>query len=889
MAGQWHSISLSRLLAELKTDEKVGLSQREAAKRLTRGGPNLLISAPPVSAWSIFINQFQDFMVLVLLGSVVVSAFLGEFLDAAAIMAIVFLNAVLGFVQEYRAERALDALRKLTAPHCRVLRDGRKTMIDAADLVPGDIIYLEPGDRVPADARLLESQLLAVDESNLTGESIPVSKDEAWRGSPDASLGDRRNTVFKSTLVSRGYGKAVVVATGMDTQIGEIAHLLQERPQVETPLQRRLGQLGKGIVVACLAVVAVVFAAGVKQGFPVYRMFMVGVTLAVAAIPEGLPAVVTIALSVGVQKMSKRRAIVRRLPAVETLGCATVICADKTGTLTLNQMEVQEIWSGDGRVSLRQDRPVKLSLDKQDGFFFTGLVSSLCTRAESYGRGKLFGDPTETALLRFAQQAGLEQVSLKKLYPEKGILPFDSDRKRMSVVVRFEGEHFSLVKGAPDVILQRCTHIRLARGVVPLDHTLRREAQAVLDEMAEQALRVLAAAYKPLGRGIPPEREWERGLVLSGLVGMQDPPRPEVPAAVRAAERGGIATIMVTGDHKRTAVAIARRIGLFTPQRDQVLTGSEWDAMSPEEQARQIQRTAVFARVAPAHKLSIVRALQANGEVVAMTGDGVNDAPAVREADIGVSMGIQGTDVTREASDMVLVDDNYETIIGAIREGRAIYENIRKFIRYLLGCNVGEVLTMLAATLLGFPLPLVPMQILWMNLVTDGLPAIALGLDPAEADLLLQKPRHPAEGVFSRGLLLRILFSGVMISLSALAAFALYLWRYPGEVDRARTLAFTVLVMAQLVFSFQCRSERRSVFDIDIMGNLFLIGAVFLSAGAQVFILYQSIMQRIFQTVSLTLDDWLVVLLFSQLPLFFETVVRLVKRTLQRHLSLLRV
>ena len=621
MAGQWHSISLSRLLAELKTDEKVGLSQREAAKRLTRGGPNLLISARPVSAWSIFINQFQDFMVLVLLGSVVVSAFLGEFMDAAAIMAIVFLNAVLGFVQEYRAERALDALRKLTAPHCRVLRDGRKTMIDAADLVPGDIIYLEPGDRVPADARLLESQLLAVDESNLTGESIPVSKDEAWRGSPDASLGDRRNTVFKSTLVSRGYGKAVLVATGMDTQIGEIAHLLQERPQVETPLQRRLGQLGKGIVVACLAVVAVVFAAGVKQGFPVYRMFMVGVTLAVAAIPEGLPAVVTIALSVGVQKMSKRRAIVRRLPAVETLGCATVICADKTGTLTLNQMEVQEIWSGDGRVSLRQDRPVKLSLDKQDGFFFTGLVSSLCTRAESYGRGKLFGDPTETALLRFAQQAGLEQVSLKKLYPEKGILPFDSDRKRMSVVVRFEGEHFSLVKGAPDVILQRCTHIRLARGVVPLDHTLRREAQAVLDEMAEQALRVLAAAYKPLGRGIPPEREWERGLVLSGLVGMQDPPRPEVPAAVRAAERGGIATIMVTGDHKRTAAAIARRIGLFTPQRDQVLTGSAWDAMSPEEQARQIQRTAVFARVAPAHKLSIVRALQANGEVVAMTDD----------------------------------------------------------------------------------------------------------------------------------------------------------------------------------------------------------------------------------------------------------------------------
>ncbi len=889
MAKEWHFTPLNKLITELKTDENGGLTGREAAKRLARGGSNVLITAPPVSPWLIFISQFQDFMVLVLLGTVVVSLFLGEFLDATAILAIVFLNSILGFVQEYRAERSLDALRKLTAPHSRVLRDGHKTLIDAADVVPGDIIYLEPGDRVPADARLLESQLLAVDESNLTGESLPVTKDELWRGSSGHSLGDRKNVVFKSTLVSRGYGKAVVAATGMDTEIGEIAHLLQEKPETATPLQRRLNQLGKIIVGACLAIVAVVFAAGVKQGFPIYKMFMVGVTLAVAAIPEGLPAVVTIALSVGVQKMSKRRAIIRQLPAVETLGCATVICADKTGTLTLNQMEVQEVWTGEGHYSLHDGNKLPLAKRSEDGLFYTGLISALCTRAESYGRDEIIGDPTEVALLRFAEQGGLDQSGLKKVYPELASLPFDSDRKRMSTIIKAEGEYLSLVKGAPDVILQRCTHMRVKSGIVSLDHARRRAAQTVLENMAEQALRVLATAYKPLGKKIPGDDHWERGLILTGLVGMLDPPRPEVPSAVRAAARGGISTIMVTGDHKQTAAAIARRIGLFSNARHQVLTGSEWEALSAKEQAKQIERTAVFARVAPAHKLSIVRALQKNGEIVAMTGDGVNDAPAVREADIGISMGIQGTDVTREASDMVLVDDNYETIIGAVREGRAIYENIRKFIRYLLGCNVGEVLTMLLATLLGLPLPLVPMQILWMNLVTDGLPAIALGLDDADGDLLLQAPRDPKEGVFARGLLVRILFSGVTISLTALAAFALYLWRYPAEVDRARTLAFTVLVMAQLVFAFQCRSERYSVFDTGIGGNLYLLGAVFISAAAQVFILYNDFMKVIFQTVSLTLEDWIMVALFAQLPLFLETVVRLIKRALRRHLSVLKV
>ncbi|NMA60402.1 MAG: cation-translocating P-type ATPase, partial [Firmicutes bacterium] len=634
-----------------------------------------------------------------------------------------------------------------------------------------------------------------------------------------------KNVVFKSTLVTRGYGKAVVVTTGMDTEIGEIAHLLQEKPETATPLQRRLDQLGKILVAACLAIVAVVFMVGVKQGFPVYKMFMVGVTLAVAAIPEGLPAVVTIALSVGVQRMSKRKAIIRQLPAVETLGCATVICSDKTGTLTLNQMEVQEVWAPPLTLNLGMNQKRITLTNQHDSLFYTTTIGALCTKAEAYSLKDVFGEPTEVALLRFALQSGLQQTSLKRQYQEVKSLPFDSERKRMTVIVKEGGEYFAFMKGAPDVVLQRCTHLLVGTQVVALTQERRQEALKVLERMAEQALRVLAMAYRSLGEQISSEEKWEQGLIFTGLVGMLDPPRPEVPSAIRAARQGGIRTIMVTGDHTKTASAIAQRLGLFTTDFHQVVTGAEWEALTPLQQQEQIKKTAVFARVAPSHKLSIVRALQKNGEIVAMTGDGVNDAPAVKEADIGISMGIQGTDVTREASAMVLLDDNFETIISAVQEGRAIYDNIRKFIRYLLGCNVGEVLTMLLATLGGLPLPLIPMQILWMNLVTDGLPAIALGLEPTTEDLMLQKPRNPREGVLARGLLMRILFSGSVISLSSLAIFVLGLALYPDDVNRARTMAFTTLVMAQLIFAFQCRSERYTLFEMNFWGNLYLVVA----------------------------------------------------------------
>ncbi|HBG09893.1 calcium-translocating P-type ATPase, SERCA-type [Candidatus Darwinibacter acetoxidans] len=888
VAGNWHLIPTAKLIKDLQVNPKLGLSTQEARTRLDRFGPNVLVSTPPIAPWRLFLNQFQDFMVLVLLGTVVISVLLGEYLDAVAIFAILFLNAVLGFVQEYRAERSIEMLNKLAADHCRVIRDGHKALLDASLLVPGDIILLEPGDRVPADARLLECQLLSVDESNLTGESVPVGKDEKFLGDEATPLGDRRNAVYKSTLVARGFGRAVVTATGMDTEIGRIAHLLQEKESSETPLQKRLQQLGRILVLACAAIVAVVFAAGVGQGLPVYKMFMVAVTLAVAAIPEGLPAVVTIALSVGVQRMSRQSAVIRQLPAVETLGCATVICSDKTGTLTLNQMEVQQLWTGRGLHSLG-GQALRLDPQIQDDLWYSVAVGALCTKAEVYEDGSVFGDPTEVALLRLAEKAGLSQRQLRRVYEEVGGIPFSSERKRMSVVVRQGRDRISLVKGAPDVVLPRCTHIMVGTEVVRLTQERRREALTILDSMADQALRVLATAFKPLGQQLPPEEQWERGLIFTGFVGMIDPPRPEVAAAVQAARLGGVRTIMVTGDHKKTAAAIAEQIGLFTPEAHRVLTGAEWEALTPLEQRKAIRSTAVFARVAPTHKLSIVKALKANGEIVAMTGDGVNDAPAVKEAHIGVAMGIQGTDVTREASHMVLLDDNFGTIIKAVREGRGIYDNIRKFIRYLLGCNVGEVLTMLAATLLGLPLPLIPLQILWMNLVTDGLPAIALGLDPAERDIMLQKPRNPGEGVFARGLLRRILFAGVTISLAALALFLFSLWYYPGQLERSRTMAFTVLVMAQLIYAFQCRYERHSVFDLGIWGNLYLILAVLISGGAHVFLLYHPFMASVFQTVPLSGDDWILVGLFACFPLFAETAGLMVKRAVRRRLSLLKV
>jgi Ca2+-transporting ATPase len=754
---------------------------------------------------------------------------------------IVITNAALGFAQENRAERSLDALRRLSAPAARVARDGREVRVPAEEVVPGDILLLEAGDRVAADARLVEAASLAVEESALTGESRPVAKSvEALQGA-DLTAADRVNMLHLGTHVVRGRGRAVVTATGMATEVGRIAGLMLEAAEGLTPLQRRLDALGRWLVIGCLAISLLVVTVGVLQGEPPYRMFLAGVSLAVAAIPEGLPAIVTIALALGVQRMIARNAVVRRLPAVETLGCATVVCADKTGTLTQNLMAVQVVWAGGRRYRVEPDGvaaeggpggPEALRL--LHGCIEVG---ALCNNAAA-DRNAPGADPTEVALCDLAVSAGLSPQTLGERQPRLAEVPFESERRRMSVVVDGPSGPRVLVKGALEEVLARSDWVAGAVGREPCDARRAARLRAEAEAMAGAALRVLALAERPAPSGwraAPPEA-LEAGLTVCGLVGMWDPPRPEVPAAVRRCHQAGIRAVMITGDHASTAAAIAGRIGLLPPG-GRVVTGTELAAM-PERLLREVVgRTPVYARVSPAQKLQIVRALRARGEVVAMTGDGVNDAPAVKEADIGIAMGRGGTDVTREASALVLMDDNFATIVGAIEEGRAIYDNIRKFIRYLLACNTGEVLVMLAGALLGLPLPLLPLQLLLVNLVTDGLPAMALGLDPPAPDLMRRPPRDPREGVFAAGLGKRIALRGLLIGGFSLGVFA-GLLAAGAPVAQARTAATCTLVLSQLLHAFDARTERRSLLEVGFGGNralqlatlsslLILLGAVY--------------------------------------------------------------
>ncbi|NLY10909.1 MAG: calcium-transporting P-type ATPase, PMR1-type [Firmicutes bacterium] len=880
----WYKLSLTEVCQKVKTNLKNGLTSKEATKRLANFGPNMIKETKKDSLIVVFLKQFNDLMVLVLLATIGISALLGEVMDALAILAIVILNAVLGFIQEYRAEKSLEALKDLTTPISKVMRDGKLMHVQASALVPGDIILLEAGDRVPADCRLFDENGLGVNEAALTGESVPVDKRADFSPSTDkVPLGDQANMLFMGTLVTKGRCKAIVVGTGMDTEIGRIAGMIQDTMKMDTPLQQRLAQLGKWLVLACLVFVVIVFVAGIIQGFPIYKMFLIAVSLAVAAIPEGLPAAVTIALALGVQRMIRCNAIVRQLPAVETLGCATVICSDKTGTLTENQMTVQKYWLAGEWINLTET-PSKSSNDLLEQALRIGCI---CTNAQ-VTKDDVFGDPTEVALIEVASRLGVEKSRIDREYELVKEIPFDSIRKRMSVLVQSKGRTISYVKGAPDIILERCTSILTPEGVVPLSNRLKKNIIDAMEQMGDEALRVLGLGFREMKRLTFRDEELEERLTFVGLVGMIDPPRPQARRAVLQSRLAGIRTIMVTGDHKKTATAIAKDLGLLTGGY-KVMTGNEWEALGESQQREAVKRVGVFARVAPQHKLSIVRALKANGEIVGMTGDGVNDAPAVKEADIGISMGITGTDVTKEASSMVLADDNFETIIKAIREGRIIYDNIRKFIRYLLSCNVGEVLTMFLATISGLPLPLIPIQILWMNLVTDGLPAIALGVDPGDDDIMERPPRSPKEGIFSRRLHLKILFTGIIISLCTLAAFVFTLVQHPSDLDKARTIAFTTLVMAQLVFVFECRSEYHSIFEIGLFGNTYLVLAVACSAILHVVTIYHPWFQKIFQTVPLDLEEWLLVIAFSGFTLVLDTIIRIVRKKVRKHISLLKV
>ncbi|WP_238649801.1 calcium-translocating P-type ATPase, SERCA-type [Paenibacillus piscarius] len=901
----WHRLGAEELQEMFGVQPGTGLSAEDAAARRKESGYNELSEGKRVSPFTLLLNQFKDFMVLVLMGATLVSGLLGEYLDAITIIAIILLNGALGFVQEFRAERSLRALKQLSAPTAKVLRGGKQEVLPARMLVPGDIVLLESGDRIPADVRWLQCSSLYAEESALTGESLPVSKHAQAIYAEEIPLGDQKNIGFMGTMVTRGTGRAVVIRTGMDTEMGKIADLIQNTESQETPLQHRLEQLGKILIYVSLGLTVVVVLAGILHGQPATAMFLAGVSLAVAAIPEGLPAIVTIALALGVQRMIKRKAIVRKLPSVETLGCASVICSDKTGTLTQNKMTVTRLWNagrtlevtGEGYAPVGQvmqkGRPVDLKNDQSLRRMLQ--VGALCSNAEIYesitdtrgkkkGKGadadkavnpqsdwELKGDPTEGALVALSAKMGLTAQTLAVTYTRETEFPFDSERKLMSVIVNHPGGRMICTKGAPDVLLNNCTYMLWEGGVVPCTPTLRQKVLEANEEMASGALRVLGMAYRDLrsGESAATEKEAESQLVFVGLAGMIDPPRKEVRDAISVTRRAGIKTVMITGDHGTTAEAIAHQLGILQ-RGGTVLTGSQLTRMDDEALDKVSDNVFVYARVSPEHKLRIVKSLQRHGHVVAMTGDGVNDAPAIKAADIGISMGITGTDVTKEASALVLGDDNFSTIVAAIEEGRNIYENIRKFIRYLLASNVGEILTMFFAMMLGLPLPLVPIQILWVNLVTDGLPAMALGVDQPEKDLMEHKPRGAKENIFARRLGWKIISRGLLIGLCTLAAFWLTLRIDPGSAQqlvRAQSVAFATLVMAQLIHVFDCRSSR-SVFYRNPFQNRYLVLAVLSSVLLMLAVMYVPVLQPVFKTVPLTFREWCLVLVMSGIPTF---------------------
>lgn len=895
---KWHQLGTSELEGMLHSSFGNGLNEAEAADRLQKDGKNELSEGKRISPFILFLNQFKDFMVLVLIGATLISGLLGEYLDAITIVAILVLNAVLGFVQEYRAESSLRALKELSAPSAKVLRGGKLTQVPAKHLVAGDIVLVESGDRIPADMRLLEANSCYAEESALTGESVPVGKHAEIIEDSDLPLGDQRNIAFMGTMLTRGTAKGIVIRTGMNTEMGKIAGLIEQTEAMETPLQHRLEQLGKILIMVAIGLTVLVVVAGILHGQPAYGMFLAGVSLAVAAIPEGLPAIVTIALALGVQRMIKRKAIVRKLPSVETLGCASVICSDKTGTLTQNKMTVTQMWLGGRSISVSGDgyNPTGAAFEdeaeidvKHDSSLRRLLqIAALCNNAvlekiemqdHKKKRGKdsqqeeweMRGDPTEGALTVLSAKLGVSAKSLEGLYKREKEFPFDSERKRMSVVVSHQGGRIVCVKGASDVLMDLCTYVLWDGKVVPFTATLKKKCAEAGEGMAENALRVLGFAYRELKphESCESEADAETQLIFVGLTGMIDPPRKEVQSAIATCRRAGIKTIMITGDHQRTAEAIAVQLGIM-PRGGIAINGKELEEMSDEQLDRLADNIYVYARVSPEHKLRIVKALQRHGHVVAMTGDGVNDAPAIKAADIGIAMGISGTDVSKEASSLVLSDDNFASIVSAIEEGRGIYENIRKFIRYLLASNVGEILVMFLAMMAGMPLPLIPIQILWVNLVTDGLPAMALGVDQAEKDLMQQKPRGAKENIFARRLGWKIISRGILIGVCTLAAFWITLQSGPNSPEhlvKAQTVAFATLVMAQLIHVFDCRSSR-SIFHRNPLQNKFLVFAVLSSLLLMLAVMYIGALQPIFKTVPIGFREWCLVFVAAGIPTF---------------------
>ncbi len=886
---KWYFLEAQEACDALGTNPGQGLSAIEAAERLRVHGPNALKKKPPRGLLSMFAGQMKEILVLILLAAAVISGILGEWEDAVVILIIVILNAIIGVIQENKAEHALKALKDLTKPSTKVVRDGKVIQMNAEELVPGDLVLLDAGDSVPADLRLIEAASLRANESALTGESVPVEKDPEVIKAGQVSLGDRKNMLFMGATITGGRAKAVAVETGMKTQLGRIARLLDEAEIEPTPLQQRLAKLGKILGLAAGAIVALVFSIGLWRGENLLEMFMVAISLAVAAVPEGLPAVVTIVLALGVTRMSRQRAIIRKLPAVETLGTATVICSDKTGTLTKNEMTVTSVYA-DGRmfqITGTGYAPEGKLLD-QDGSgvspaaggslnlaLLGGLLNS-DAQVEATEKGyQVIGDPTEGALVVAAAKAGLTREASRQTSPRVAEIPFDSDRKMMTTFHRMEGFIRSFTKGAPDVVIERCTHVLLREDTIVLDEGKRRELLEINSRFASQGRRVLALAtrrWQEVPWSLAPENA-ERELTLIGFFALQDPPRPEAKEAVARCRRAGIRTIMITGDHRDTAAAIAAELGMLQPG-DGSLTGDQLEQMDEEQLKGAVNRVAVFARVSPEHKLRIVEALKYHGHVVAMTGDGVNDAPALKRADIGAAMGISGTEVAKEASDIVLQDDNFATIVQAVEEGRTIYNNIRGSIQYLLSCNTGEIAAIFSSLLLGLGSPLSPIQILWLNLVTDGPPALALGLEPPQKGIMERPPRNPKEGIFSGGVGAMILWQGLMIGVLSLAAYWLAL-RWGRTLQEAHTMAFVTMAMSQLAHSFNVRSAEQSLFTLGLGSNRSMIYAFVVSAAALFIVILTPFLRSVFGTAMLRPSDWAFVLGLSLIPLVLVEISKL--------------
>ena len=855
--SDWHARSIPQVMEELETSPR-GLSAAQAKAHLRRWGTNELEQPRRENLLVRLLDQLKDPMVIVLLAAAVLSLLASggeDWLDAVIILLIVVVNSMISISQEDNAQRALEELQKMSSPKARVLRDGREVRIDASEVVPGDVILLEAGDQVPADGRIFECAGLQADESAMTGESVPVTKGLSERLDEATALADRTNMVIAATVITAGRGKAVVVATGMDTQMGHIAGLLLGAEQTKTPLQKKMGEISKTLSFVCLSVCAVMFGVGLLQGKNILDMFLTAVSLAVAAIPEGLPAIVSIVLAMGVQRMAKRGAIVKKLPAVETLGCAGVICSDKTGTLTQNRMTVVELWTPGG------DRALALT------------IGALCSdaRLERTGKGlQAIGDPTEGALVLAAAMQGLEKDELEREQPRVGEVPFDSARKLMATVhPRPGGGYRIMVKGAPDVLLQRCTYL-WKKDARALGQNEKDQISAANERMAAKALRVLGVAFRDVD-ALPDmtARTLERELTFVGLMGMIDPPRPEVRAAVERCAGAGIRPVMITGDHKATAVAVARELNIYR-DGDMALTGADLDFMPQDVLEEDIEKFSVFARVTPEHKMRIVRAWQKRGRVAAMTGDGVNDAPALKAADIGCAMGLAGTDVAKGAAHMILTDDNFATIVSAVEEGRGIYANIRKAIHYLLSCNIGEIMTIFVATVLGFEqMPLIPVQLLWLNLVTDSLPALALGVEPVEAGVMERPPRDSGESLFTRRFSFRLAWQGLMVGGLTLMAYFLGLAVMPvGDFPQrtANTMAFATLTLCQLFHAYDVRSEERSLFSIGVLSNPAMNRAFLIGFAMQLAVLCLPPLQAIFSVIGLGLTQWLTVLGLAAAP-----------------------